>query len=195
MPNDGISDAAYQEEEGWVVHRYKMPSGNILRFAAQEVHKERTGTHARIAISVNWISLAYSTFNIDRDEDRVRIINSAFGQLDPKANELDLERWPKTHWKHCLDLFCFGLWDYAVQGDMGGLLQGTDEPPATLLLGSYIVDGGGTILFAPPGAGKSYPGLAMAVSLNHGRDCIWKLKDTRKVIFINLERSQQSLAA
>ncbi len=187
-------DPTYEEEQGWIVHNYDLATGNTLRFAARDVRKERTGVHANLAIYLNWVSLAWSNFNIERDEERVRLANSAYKHLDPKANALDLQEFPAQPFKHALDLFCIGLWDHVVSGDMGENMEGSEEVgPPKLLLGHYILDGGGTIMYAAPGRGKSYTAMAMAVSLQWGKDKVWDIGDARAALYINLERSRDSM--
>lgn len=187
-------EPTYQEEQGWTVHCYDLTTGNALRFAARDVRKERTGVHANISISLNWVNLAWSNFNIERDEERVRLANSAYKHLDPKANALDLQEFPMQPFKHALDLFCLGLWDHIVGADIGEDMEGSEEiGPPKLLLGNYVMDGGGTIMYAAPGRGKSYTAMAMAVSLTWGRENVWSLTDARRVLYINLERSRDSM--
>ncbi len=65
--------------------------------------------------------------------------------------------------------------------------------PIPLLCGNYVVEGGGTFLFGPPGRGKSTIGLLWAVSIDAGSDAIWPVSQ-RKVMYINLERSAPSMA-
>lgn len=187
-------DPDYQTEEGWTLHSYTLQSGNVLRFGAQDVRRERTGIHAKVKITMNWVSLASTNFNIERDEDRVRLSNSAYSHLDGKEHELDRTEFPKNHFKHALDIFCEGLWDYHVGTQMGEWMAG--DPAITAarpLLGNYILDGAGTILYAPPGQGKSYTAIAWAVCLMYGKESIWKIHDTRVPLYINLERSAESM--
>src|SRR3990167_6158484 len=187
-------DPIYETEDGWTVHRYELATGNVLRFAARDIRREKTGAHANISISINWVSLAWSNFNIERDEDRVRLANSAYKHLDGKEHELDRAEFPQNLFKHALDLFSIGLWDEVVGKDLGGLLQGDPNvKPAKPLLSQLILDEAGTIIYAPPGKGKSYTALCMAVSLQYGRDDVWKLADTRTPLYINLERSERSM--
>lgn len=188
-------DPAYEVEEEWTVHRYDLASSNVLRFAARDIRKERTGVHANVSISLNWISLAWSNFNIDKDEDRVRLANSAYSHLDKSAHELDMAEFPKQLFKHALDLFCFGLWDEYVSVNVGGWLQGdSSRPPAKRLLGDVVLAEAGTILHAPPGAGKSNTALAWAVCQAYGIEKIWPIYDAVVPLYINLERSGPSMA-
>ena len=64
-------------------------------------------------------------------------------------------------------------------------------PPT--ICGDYVVDGGGTFLFGPPGKGKSTIALLMAVSIDANSDALWSVFQ-RKVMYINLERSAASMA-
>ncbi len=187
-------DPNYSDEEGWTLHRYDLLSGNVLRFAAQDVRRERTGIHAKIKISINWVSLASTNFNVERDEDRVRLANSAYSHLDGKEHDIDRGEFPKNHFKHALDIFCEGLWDNQVAAQMGTWMEGDPTIAAARpLLGNYILDGAGTILYAPPGQGKSYTAMAWASCLMYGIDRIWPLTDTRIPLYINLERSESSM--
>jgi len=188
-------DPQYEQEQGWTLHSYTLQSGNVLRFAAQDVRRERTGIHAKVCIFMNWVALAHSNFNIERDEERVRLANSAYSHLDDKVHNVDREEFPKNQLKHALDLFCIGVWDYEVGAQMGDWMEGDpDTPPARPLLGNYVLDGAGTILYAPPGQGKSYTAIAWATCLMYGIDRIWPLHDTRIPLYVNLERDARSMA-
>lgn len=190
----GPWEPEYVDEAGWTTHRYDLVTGNTLRFAAKNVRREHTGVHANIAISLNWITLANTNFNIERDEDRVRLANSAYKHLDAKANALDMQEMPQQPFKHALDLFCLGLWDHRVSGDMGGWMEGdANVPPARPLLANYVLDSAGTILYAPPGSGKSYTAMAWAVSLLHGLELVWRVPEARVPLYVNLERSAVSM--
>ncbi len=191
----GVYDPVYETEEDWIVHRYPLlGTGNILRFAAKDVRKERTGVHANVSISMNWVTLGWSNFNVEKDEDRVRLSNSAYKHLDGQS--IDAAEFPANFFKHALDLFCIGLWDEHVGSEIGGWLSGDPNvQPAMRLLSSYVLQDAGTILYAPPGKGKSYTALAMALSLQYGVDSVWALTDTRTPLYINLERSERSMQA
>ena len=171
-----MSQPVYLQEAGWFLQRYELATGNTFTIAAQNVRREPTGIHGKLAIRMNNVTLAWSTFNLERDEDRVRLVNSAYGHLDPTANGLDIKEFPKNVLKHATDLFVAGLWAEVVASSKGELLEGDpDHPPATLILGDYIIDQGGHIAFAPPGRGKSYNLTLMAVSLDAGVETLWRL--------------------
>jgi hypothetical protein len=80
-----------------------------------------------------------------------------------------------------------------VQKYRAVLHRGTEhvEPP-TFALKPFVVNEGGTIIFGPPGRGKSYIALLMAVSIDSGINQLWRV-EKKKILFINLERSRISL--
>jgi hypothetical protein len=173
---------------------YARPvGGDTLTFRAEVIHQERTGVHARVAIGYHGVELAWSTFNVERDEDRVRLSNSAHKHLNGQTAE-----YPATYLKNDLDKFCRGLWDAHVGDLEGGPVAGTAEPtPVRFALMPYLVEGGGTIVFAHPGRGKSYLTGLMAVTLDAGTEIkaeqrLWPVRQQR-VLFINLERSELSV--
>lgn len=188
-----LYDPTYSREGPDIMQEYKLTTGNIVRYSARDVRRENSGIHARVAIAINHVTLAWTTFNVERDEDRVRLANSAFkawGKAD-----LDQAEWPSTHMKKGLDLFCEGLWREVVSNLKGELLCGDPDLGAPeLLVGSYVLHEGGSIIFAPPGRGKSYTAMLMAVSLDAGVETLWELPSgPRRCMYINLERGRESM--
>lgn len=180
---------AEYETEGQALVRRGRAGQHTLLFRAEGIRQERTGVHARIGIDCDGAVLAWSNFNVEKDEDRVRLTNSAYGHLNGLAAE-----YPKTHLKNDLDQFCAGLWEAQLQQTMPEEMAGTLSPtPPVFLLRPYILNEGGTIIFAPPGRGKSYTLMLMAVSVDAGIGELWPTIK-RKVLFINLERGAKSVA-
>ncbi len=164
----------------------KKANGLVLTFKAEQIAKERTGIHARITISARHEILSWSYLNIERHEDRVRLANVAHTTL--KADD-----YSKDDMRHDLDSFCAGLWDFHLSQYIPEDMIGEETvEPLSFLLKPYILEFGGTILFAPPGRGKSYTALTWAVSIDSGSNKFWEVKQG-KVLFINLERASKSL--
>lgn len=175
----------YQQEDEAIVWK-KNIKGQWLVFKAEFIHQERTGIHARISIEIDYQPLAWSSFNIERSEDRTRLANQA------SAN-LKVEGYSKEDMRRDLDIFCIGLWDFKLSTFVPELMRGdeTQEPPV-FYLHPYIIEGGGSILFSPPGKGKSSSALLMAQSVNCGVSKFWQVTKV-PVLYINLERSGQSI--
>lgn len=188
-------DPAYIREDDWLFQRYELSSGNVLRFMAQDIRKAATGVHAKVCVVMNSVTLAWTSFNVERDEDRVRLANSAYSHLDGEGHALDRVEFPKNLMKHSLDLFCLGLWRETVSVDVGGILEGDpDIMPAHRMLGDYVLRDAGSIMFGQPGAGKSNTALAMADSLMWGIDQVWPVHDAAIPLYINVERSAASMS-
>jgi len=174
--------------------RFNLADGTpyVVTLAAREIRRERTGIHARVDVVVNGVTLAYSTFNVEKDEDRVRLGNSAFKQYSQNGLAVD---YPATFLKKDLDLFCDGLWDEQMAVMMPEPMVGVAvRAPPSFLLRPYILKDSGTLIFAPPGRGKSFILLCMAVSLDAGLSVIWPVEQT-PVLFVNLERAKRSVEA
>ena len=60
-----------------VVKEFPLETGRTLKYIAEEIRKERTGTHAKVIIGMDTTILAWTTFIIERDEDGLRLANSA----------------------------------------------------------------------------------------------------------------------
>ncbi|MGE0227653.1 MAG: AAA family ATPase [Dehalococcoidia bacterium] len=67
--------------------------------------------------------------------------------------------------------------------------------PPVLVLHPYIPLGGHVALFGPPDSGKTYVSMSMAVSIDAGSSTVWDVRASRRTLYINLERSKDSLAA
>lgn len=162
----------------------------MIMLAANNIRRERTGVHAQVVITINGVTLAYSNFNVEKDEERVRLANSTFKSYRDNGLAVD---YPATFLKKDLDDFCYGLWDEHLSELMPESMEGGEAQLPTFLLEPYVIEGGGTLLFAPPGRGKSWSALLMAVAIDAGvNTSVWKVQQA-PVLFVNLERSRQSL--
>jgi hypothetical protein len=182
----------YSEADEQLTEQIEIPSNDVFLLVAKEVRRERTGVHALIGIACNGTVLAHDTFNIGRNEERARLCKSAHSMMTPILKEVI----PIEMLKHRLDLFCLNVpraWEEQevqfVQYDENTVIV---QPQS--VLSSFIVEGGGSILFAPPGAGKSYIALLMGVSLTNRLNTLWAIPEAKPVLFVNLERSGNSLA-
>jgi hypothetical protein len=128
-----------RRDDGSIVNIINV-GGAAITFKSVNIRRERSGIHAQVEIAAGRILLAYSDFNIDRDEDRTRIANSAHRHL----GEVLQQTYPRAELKHDLDLYAIGLWRFYQGANQGEDMTG-DKKPATLsyLLRPYILEGAG----------------------------------------------------
>jgi hypothetical protein len=199
LPDDALSDydilrhldsdlTPYAANEQVILDR-QITTANQARYRASNIRTERTGIHAKVEILIDGIPLRWSNFNVERDEDRVRMANGAHSMLSAVLKEL----YPKAAIKSDLDMFCWQMWDVHLSGQAAEHVSGNPHEPLAFLLKPYLIEGGGTILFAPPGRGKSYTALLMAISVDSGTSQHWDTVTESKTLFVNLERSASSI--
>lgn len=174
-----------------ITSSHPLSTEATIHYHADDIRKDRTGTHAKIVITLDSSLLAWSTFNIERDEDRVRLANSAWNSL----GAVDAEVWGKPDMKRALDVFCHGLWEDSIGqidvGMMGGSrrVEGPSYP-----LRPFLIRGGGSLIYAPPGRGKSFSAILMAVSMDAGASALFDCPHPVRTLYINIERSGESMA-
>ncbi len=165
---------------------YPLSTGEVLRIAAKDVRRERTGIHALVSISLNGTVLEYDDIAPLKREERGRLANAAYKRLGAVTQK----SWPSGHMTDALGLFCLTLWDRHLEARRAIMLSAPELTPLRYVLEPYIVQGGGTILFGPRGAGKTYLGLIMARAIDAG--VLWHCQPDARVLFIQLERSEET---
>jgi hypothetical protein len=171
-----------------------LPTGEDALFYYNEIRRERTGVHALVAISLNdgetETILAHDTFNIGRQAERIRLANQAHKQL----GEVHRESWALADMQHDLDTTALAtprLWEEeriaVVEYD-----PAVEPEEIRFAVEPFIIDGGGTIFFGPPGGGKSYLLQSIAVSVAGGHSSLWPVS-AAPVLYINLERDGRSI--
>ena len=175
--------------QGEAIYWTKPCKDHSLSFCAERVTEEHTGAHARISISCDHQMLAWGYLNIERSDERIRLANNAHQQLKGDF----AKEFSKEDMRSHLDAYCLGLYEANNDRFRSELMSGDDtQEPLKFFLSPYVIEGGGTILFAPPGRGKSYTALLWAVSVDAGISKYWPVVKT-PTLFINLERSKQTL--
>lgn len=189
MEGSASSGVKYVHEDDALVWRRSIETGQRIEFRAWDVRRERTGVHASVEIRCQGAILAWSDgINIGRDEDRVRMANSAHKHLESAKGV-----YPATFLKNDLDVFARGLDDAWLAATAPVMMNGSlVASPPSFVLQPYVIEGGGTILFAPPGRGKSYTLMLMQVALDAGLQTFWPVRQCRTLL-INLERSARSV--
>ncbi len=175
-----------------VFHDLKLTAGLVVGLRAEHIRRQATGLHARISVSLDGRSMTYDTFNIEREKDRIHLVGSAWKRLAPIGGIKD--ELTRETLQGYMDEFCEGVWPLWTER-LAPQEQGDDAEvePIRLVLDPYIVEGGGTIIFAPPGRGKTYFALAMAISIDAGLSTLWPVAPSvTRVAYLNLERSAGS---
>jgi len=177
---------AYRQIDS-VVQWDKKIDSLLLTFKAEKISEERTGIHARVSIFGQHESLSWSYLNIERREDRSSLATAAHSTLKTDV------QYAKDDMRKDLDSFCAGLWEFYLSRYVPEEMSGDETPkPLSFLLKPYVIESGGTIVFAPPGRGKSFTALIWLVSIDAGCQLLWPTQQ-RRVLFINLERSGESV--
>jgi biotin operon repressor len=169
-----------------------LEDGSLLAFDALNPRRERTGVHATLRISLDGAVLAWTLCNVERSEERTRLARKAHRMLGEMVRQLVTEA-DLTHW---VDEFCARIWDAYTDASRPVDVVPEDGPPAEpLLQPPILVERGGTILFGPPGRGKSYTALVLAVALDAGVEAgVFRPRRPVRAIYVNLERPRHSLA-
>ena len=179
MPVDYIIDG---EKVGW-------PNGPVL-YHARFIRKERDKEHAEVTIARDGVILDSDDINLKNREERNRLANSCHKMLP----DSDRATYKQDQMQHDLLLFCRDLYRTYMQSSGAVRTKGDVNPTEPVfLLQDYILAEAGTILFAPPGRGKSWTGLLWGVSVDAGLSHPWQTLQV-PVLFLNLERSEASFA-
>lgn len=172
-----------------VEHEFELPTKNKIQFRTEDFRKQPTGIHGKVTIGIDKRILNYTVLNLDRDEDRVRFVNSAYNMLPPLVRETT----DKGTLKHSFDLFCMnGYKEWTGTQKASYLVPLAERSAPAFLLKPFLIRGGGTILFGPPGRGKSYVALTISIAVASGLIDQFDVQQA-KVLFVNLERSAESL--
>lgn len=160
-----------------------------LSLLLRELRREKTGLHGLVAIAEGGKVLAHDTFNVGRSEDRRRLSKLASGVMSRTA----LEALTLEGLNHRLDMIClYAMTEWETDRfTIVSVDPGKSPPPRVFLLSPYIEEGTGTIIFAPPGAGKSWLLTLIASDLSSGQTLLWESGIQRAALYVDLERSAQ----
>ena len=158
---------------------------------AENIRRERTGVHAKtdIWLGDKWLGGTFG--NVERDEERLRFVNSTLRKL--KSNEALFAALSAGSLKHHYDEFCLGLWDQHIGQIVPAWVPGAAERKGLSFLAKpYLLQKGGTIFFGAPKSGKSYFEYIQAISVDAGISLFWPVLRAR-VIVVNLERDEETV--
>ncbi len=166
--------------------RIPLLTGNSITLRAEGVRKKQKGIHATVSVYFDNTRIAYDTFNTVRDRERGNLARSSKEQLPAGIKGVCNE----TIFKREIDQFATEISSMLIEQQIGKPMEGIMMP--ITMINPYLIKGGGTILFGPPGKGKSHMLMLMAVSIDAGANSLWSVTKS-KVLFINLERSEESM--
>lgn len=166
-------------------------------YQASNIRNERTGVHATISIGMRIagrgaIPFEEDTYNIGRRDERERLVNSVYKKAALSAL-LTEANYDSSTMSMDLMLFQRGLWEFEIGVQEANRRGGTtNRLKKRFVIDPYVVEGGGTIIFAPPGRGKSWLGMLFCVTVDAGIDKFWNVTQA-PAMFVNLERSAESV--
>ena len=163
---------------------------STFTFSANDLRPERTGIHGQLKIDLDGINLAYTVCNIQRNEERKRLVNEAYKYLGSSAADAELIIDKGKLLKKFND-FCLNAYPTYLSMNAPTEVQG-EQIPVSYLLEPHILQGGGTIMFGKPGTGKSYTGIVMAMAVKYGLNHYWGT-DQGNTLYVNLERPERTI--
>ena len=181
-----------RDDDGGVLHTIERGYDKVI-LSAHDIRKTDTGVHAKLSIDFNDDNLAFTVCNIERNEERVRLSNSAhkfLGVSEEDANSIIT----KGELLFKFNNFCSKVWKEHLSIQKPEVIEGTtDLSSVAYALKPHVLEGGGTIMYGKPGKGKSFTGMMMALAVNYGTNHYWETTEG-KTIFVNLERPARTMS-
>lgn len=161
--------------------------GQTLRFVATNLRTERGKRYASVAIYSETHPLDSDDIALDKREERQRLLNAAYKRMLGSNRTYTND----AAYSDFLS-FCDEVWERWAGSFSFVNTRGSEPAPVPWLIQPFAIEKAGTILFAPPGSGKSWLGLAIAITLDAGGTPLFSVTRQANVLYINLERSQES---
>ena len=166
----------------------KQIGEHIIKMQARNIREDKSSRKlATVSIYFNTLLLEEDDISLQKREDRNRLANSAHKQMPER-----LPQWSDVQAKSDLMNFSREVWDRHIGSTTVTKTKGSSRTEIPWLLEPFCIRGAGTILFAPPSSGKSFIGLVISIILDSGVDALWKPEQPARVLYVNLERSEDS---
>jgi hypothetical protein len=189
-------------QHGRIEWRRPIPDVGVeFVFQASNVRKQSTGIHATVSIGIGSTILDEDNYNIERRDGRDDMVRAIYGPLTARKGSREGKlpdgfdaKYPRAMFDADLMAFQRGLWAFEVGELLPQRRGGSPDrtPPPWLIEGVALKDAG-TIMFAPPGRGKSWTAILMALALDTGKGDLFHVLESKPCLFINLERSAESV--
>ena len=161
-----------------------------VSYEAYEIAKERGRPHALVYVKVNGQNAARSRVNLEDSKDATWLAGRASEHLGEELSkdfgrkdiETDLNDFFDAVWPEWMTQYAPEL--------MGGAAERSEIP---MLIEDLVVEGGSTMIVAPPGRGKSYIGMLAQVSTQFGNNQLFRIPKAAGSLYVNIERSRESM--
>jgi hypothetical protein len=189
---------AFYYEGSQVKVKWDVPldTGETITYRMRDYEAKTIGKYALVTVnksdqgSTDGDLLGYDTLNLGKSKQYSDLAKMAHKVMPP----LSADAYPLPLMEQDLMVFCAFLYSsYESRSTVIQKFDASEEPTELVtVLNPFIIQDAGTIVFAPPGSGKSYVLQSMATSLSLGLSNIWQ-SEQRPVMYVNLERSPASL--
>ena len=185
--NSDDLDYAAPTEHG-VVGRRLLSTLHRVRINIDEVRRERTGVHGRIVFYINEQHCGFDNINLEKGDQRGRFCRDVYKNFD----EVVAGQYGQRAIIHDVGILCQAV----INWESDHLTVEYVDPdefatPLSFPIHPFVLDNAGSILFAPPGTGKSYVALIMAMCIANGLTSPFNAS-RRPVIYVNLERPKNT---
>lgn len=167
----------------------ELETGEQFRAAVTDVRRERNKLYAHLGLSLNEAVLGHHDFSVSDDEERARFAKRAWGRM----GDVSKVAYALPDLLTELDVFCLELDRQFERRFLVGLSEGQRQSIAQkIVLNPYLLEGAGTIFFAPPKTGKSWLLMLMLGALQHNKSDLWPIRKATPLL-VNLERGTASV--
>ena len=165
-----------------------LGTSDQIKVRIDNARRERTGIHGRILFFVNGSHIAFDNINLEKGDQRGRLGRDIVRNLSDAIMSIYSEK----AITHAIGMLCQAVINWDMENTKIDYIAATEfAPPVAFPLYPFLREGAGTILFAPPGTGKSWVSLIMGVCLTNGLTSPFNALK-RHVIYVNLERPRNT---
>jgi hypothetical protein len=158
-----------------------------IQFRASNLRVERGHRYATVTVVYEGRVLDEDDIRLSKREERQRLMNSAHKIMLPMECDYPLA----TAQSEMLE-FCQQVWEHYLSKSTYVETYGSEPTPVPWILAPFAIEDAGTIMFAPPGSGKSWTALGIAIAVDAGGSDLWMPSKQVNTLYVNLERSQGS---
>ena len=198
-----VLEWAADAKRGMVTGAVNLETGHRIAYVARGLHVDRFNKQkATVEIRFQTADvddyLSYDDIDIRDREERNRLANAARKHLEGPKGEvslfaLDIGDWTESVNQHLMDKFCleFPLKLFEAQGAKWGS-AGDTITVEDMHIADFLHRFGGHLLYGPKGSGKTELAVILSRCLQFKMPLFGEVRQTAKVMFLQLERSEQS---